>query len=236
MKAWMDRLNLQPQERRGLLGVLVLVALVLNYWFVWPQFGEWAKNQGELGKLEARKRAYASEIGREAAYKARISSLQNAGAGGVLKEEEANRLQDTIYREAALHNVSVPKIHPGRSPSGTNDFFDEQIMQVDVTAGEADLIGFLFALGSSDSMIRVRDLTNLKLDLSQTKLQAKVTFVASFQKKPKTPPPAVAGQASSAIPGAVQSKGAGPAAKAGVTNRPATNAPGAMQPIRPKKN
>ena len=63
-------------------------------------------------------------------------------------------------------------------------------MNFDVTASEPELVGFLYSLGAGDSMIRVRDISRLRLDPSQTRLTAQVTVVASFQKKPKTPPKA----------------------------------------------
>jgi len=65
---WLDRLNLEPQERRMVLGGLVIVALVLNYWIVWPYFGEGSKLSVELEKAERRQALFATEIGKKPGY------------------------------------------------------------------------------------------------------------------------------------------------------------------------
>ena len=62
MTAWLDKLNLQPQERRMVLGGLVVVALVLNYWIIWPYFGEWSKVGNEISKADSRKTTFLAEI------------------------------------------------------------------------------------------------------------------------------------------------------------------------------
>jgi hypothetical protein len=215
MTAWLDRLNLQPQERRLVLGGLVLLALVLNYWLIWPYFGEWSKTGADLGKMESRKTTFLSEINRKATYERQLRELQNSGAGGVLEEEQANRVQATIYTQAATQNVTVLQLTPTRSLGRTNAFFDEVIMSVKIIAGEGELVNFLHALGSGDSMIRVRDLSRLTLDGTQTKLQANLTLVASFQKKLKSVVPP-----SKPSPAAVvQPKGPAPAP---ATNKPAS--------------
>jgi hypothetical protein len=212
--AWLDRLNLQPQERRLVLGGLVIVALVLNYWLIWPYFGEWSKTAAELGKAESRKRTFLAEIGRKATYERQLKELQNSGAGGVLEEEQANKVQATIYTEAATQNVTVLRLTPTRTLGQTNSFFDEVAMTVEVIAAEGELVSFLHALGSGDSMIRVRDLSRLRLDATQTKLQATLTLVASFQKKPKTVAPPAKPSASAVV----QPKGPAPTPAA---NKPA---------------
>lgn len=189
---WLDRLNLDPQERRLVLGGVVLVALVLNYWIIWPYFGEWSKLTTEIDKQERRRSQFAVEVGKKATYERQLKDLQRTGAGGVLEEEQANRVQSSIYTEAATRGVSVVRLTPNRALSQTNAFFDEVSMTVEVIAGEGELVDFLHSLGAGDSMIRVRELNRLRLDPSQTRLQATMTLVASFQKKPKAPqaPPA----------------------------------------------
>lgn len=212
MKAWFDKLNLEPQERRFLLAAGVLVFLVVNYWVVWPYFGEWNKASLEMARLNTKMAAFRTEIARKAGYESRLKALEGAGASGLLKEEEANKVQSTVYAEAALHNIGINRINPGRS-SQTNAFFDEQVLGVDVTGGEPDLVGFLFALGSNDSRIRVRDISRLRLDPTQTRLNANITLVASFQRKPATPPPA-----------ARAAGGVNPAGRPAVVGRAPTNA------------
>ena len=213
-------MNLQPQERRLVLGGLVIVALVLNYWLIWPYFKEWSKVGAELGKAESRKTVYLAEIGRKATYERQLKEVEKAGAGGVLEEEQANRVQSTIYTQAATHGVTVTRLTPGRTLGQTNVFFDEIAMTVEIVAGEPELVSFLHALGAGDSMIRVRDLARLRLDPTQTKLQSTLTLVASFQKKPK----AVAPPSKPSTPVVVQPKGPAPAT--------GTNKPAAVKPAK----
>lgn len=229
MSTWLDKLNLQPQERRAVLGGLVLLALVFNYWFIWPYFSEWTKVNTELEKVEARSATFRKEIARSKEYKARLAELEKKGAGGVLEEEQANRVQATIQTEAFNHSVNITRLSATRGYGPTNAFFNEEVAVVDVVSGEEDLIGFLHALGSGDSMIRVRDMNNLGLDSSQQRLSAKLTLVASFQKKVVVPPPAAKPTATEvqAKPSPLPKASATNALKAAsATNRPAmTNSP-----------
>ncbi len=195
------------------LGGLVIVALVLNYWIVWPYFGEWSKLTVELEKAERRRALFATENGKKPVLDRQMKELQRTGAGGVLEEEQANRVQSSIYTEAATRGVSVLRLTPNRTLGQTNAFFDEVAMTVDVLANEGELVAFLHSLGAGDSMIRVRELNRLRLDPSQTRLQATMTLVASFQKKPK----AVAPPTKRSATPVVQPKGA--------TASPATNKP-----------
>ena len=185
MNDWLNRLNLQPQERRLVLGGIVIVALVLNYWLIWPYFSEWSKLSAEMAKAESRKAVYLGEIGKKPLYDLQLKDLEKAGAGGVMEEEQDNRVTATIFTQAATHNVTVIRNVPIGNVGATNVFFDEVARSVELIASEGDLVSFLQELGTGDSMIRVRDLSRLRLDGSQTKLQATLTLVASFQKKLK---------------------------------------------------
>jgi len=113
------------------------------------------------------------------------------------------------------------------SSSKDTNFFDEQIVIVDLTSKEEGFVNFLYALGSSDSMIRVRDMSRLRLDNSGQNLSASVTFVASFQKKPKAAAPAGSGpKTTESKPGAKASGGASAAPASGSAAKPksSTNA------------
>jgi hypothetical protein len=213
MMAWLDRLNLQPQERRAVLAGLLLVALVLNYWLIWPYFKEWRPVNDEIEKTRTQNTKYLAEIGKKATYETKLRDLQKSG-GEVLQEEQGNRVQSTIWAQSQAHGVTILSLTPANSRRAqTNQFFDEQVMTAEVNANEEQLVNFLHALGSDDSMIRVRDMSRLRLDPSQTRLQTRLSLVASFQKKPKATPPPAAKPSGAA---AVQPKG--PSASS--TNRP----------------
>ncbi len=71
----------------------------------------------------------------------------------------------------------------GRQITSTNDaFFIQQIQNINVTANDAQLVDFLYKLGSSASMIRVLDL-ELQPDPAKHNLVANIRLVASYQKK-----------------------------------------------------
>lgn len=216
---WLDRLNLQPQERRLVLAGLVLVAVVLNYWFIWPYFQELAPVNQEMEKIEKQNARFVAEISKKDGYERRRQELQKAGAE-VIEAEQSSRVQSTIWTQASAHGVTVNRLNPSTVRTGqTNQFFDEVALTLDFVAGEEELVDFLHALGSDDSMIRVKDLTRLRLDPSQTKLQGQMTVAASFLKKPK-PAPAPAAKPATGKP-AANSTTNKVAASAPTTNRPA---------------
>lgn len=214
---WLDRLNLQPQERRLVLAGLVLVAVVLNYWFIWPYFQELTPIHQEMEKLEKQNNRFLAEIGKKDGYERRRQELQKAGAE-VIEAEQSSRVQSTIWTQASAHGVTVNRLNPSTVRTGqTNQFFDEVALTLNFVAGEEELVNFLHALGSDESMIRVKDLTQLKLDPSQTKLQGQMTVAASFLKKPKPAPvtnPSAGKPAANSTTNKV-------AASAATTNRPA---------------
>lgn len=187
MTAWFDKLNLQPQERRLVMVALVVVAVLLNYWLVWPYFkesGEVLKGLDETGRVRAR---YLAETTKTNDYNRRLRDLQTRG-GQIASDDAANQLQQIINREAATAGVQINSIIPStvssRGAGGqTNQFFDDIQVTVSLSSGEEELVNFLYALGSGDSMVRVRDVSNLRLETSMTRLQATLTLVASVQKK-----------------------------------------------------
>jgi hypothetical protein len=64
----------------------------------------------------------------------------------------------------------------------TNQFFVEQMQNINVSAPESNLVDFLYKLGNSSSMIRVFDLT-LQPDPPRQRLNADIRLVASYQKR-----------------------------------------------------
>ncbi len=195
MTGWFDRLNLQPQERRLVLGAIVVVALVLNYWVVWPFFQDWPKVNRELEEVYRVKARYTTETSKTNQYAKRLLSLRSMGAQ-VAAEDAPTRLQVTILTTANTTGVQVNRLIPVTQPARvgannrTNQFFEEYQVTVDVISGEQELVDFLYQLGSGDSMVRVRDVNNLRLDPSQTKLSCSLTLVASFPRRtPVAAPP-----------------------------------------------
>ena len=231
MTRWFDRLNLAPTERRMAIVGLCVMGLLFNYWFIWPYFAQWDVMVRDRTKLDGQKQIFFKEVSKKSSYEKLLKELEGAG-GQVLPEEQANRVQQGITAAAATNSVNLGRVSPQvaslrMSASKDTNFFDEQIVIVDLTAKEEGFVNFLYALGSSDSMIRVRDMSRLRLDNSGQNLSASVTFVASFQKKPKV---VVAGGLSS---GGLNSKTAspGPGSKA---SGGTASAPGPTASSKPK--
>lgn len=191
MTAWFDKMNLQPQERRMVLAAIVVMALLVNYWFVWPYFKEYSEVTRALEETQRVQARYLSETTKTNSYSQRLRDLQSKG-GQVATDDAANLLQQTINKAAASAGVQINSLIPStvsaRGANGqTNQFFDDIQVTVSLVAGEPELLDFLYELGAGDSMVRVRDVSNLRLDPSQTKLTATLTLVASIQKKAPAP-------------------------------------------------
>ena len=62
MSSSLDKLNLRPQERRLVVGILVLIFVVLNVLLVWPHFGDWAMVRAGLGKAQDNLASYKKKI------------------------------------------------------------------------------------------------------------------------------------------------------------------------------
>ena len=80
MNSFLDRLNLRPQERRLVVGVLVIVFVVVNLWFVWPHAGDL--------KIA---RAFFSVIGDAERERQALDGLQQAR--GFLRHQMAQRMR-----------------------------------------------------------------------------------------------------------------------------------------------
>jgi hypothetical protein len=214
----LDKLNLNPGERRLVVGIAIVVFVVLNIWLIWPEFGSVAMWNQRQRDAERRLKQFKDEVGRKSIYERQLVELESQGAY-VGTEEQALSLQRDVANQALLSGVQVNNYNPQpRAPSGgrTNVFFEEQRLIITVVTGEKELVDFLYNLGTRSSMIRVSSMT-LGRDQTQMKLQGSMTLVASFAKKP---PPRTA-----APPKATNQ----PAAKPATPTR--TNAP-ARDPIR----
>lgn len=171
---------------------IVVMALLLNYWLIWPYVGEHSKVVRDLDEVERVENRYRGETVKTNSYVTRLKDLQSRGAQ-VAGDDAANRLQQTINSEASVAGVQLNRVVPSTVSSRfgnnqTNQFFDDLQVTVDLVSGENELVDFLYRLGAGDSMVRVRDVSNLRLDPTQTRLQATLTLVASVQKKAPAAP------------------------------------------------
>ena len=179
MTSYLDRLNLRPFEKRLVVGVGAVFFLVLNAWFVVPHFSD--LSQAREHRMEALKKLerWQAEIDQGPKYQAEINKFMREGQE-VPAEDQQNQFARTIQEQQARSGVGIPNF--GRTTTQTNQFFLVLTQPVSVQSGEAQLVDFLYNLGSGNSLIRVRDLT-LRPDPPRQQLSGTVKLEASYQKK-----------------------------------------------------
>lgn len=181
--------HLRPMERRLAVGVLVTVIIVLNAWLIWPHFSDWGKLRGRLEDGRRKLKLYQTAIAQMPNYQAQLKNFESLGESSVAPEDQTINFMRVIQSQAAESGVGISST--SRQMTHTNEFFVEQVQNISVTATDEQLVNFLYKLGSSASMIRVRDL-ELQPDGAHTHLNANIRLVASYQKNPVIPAHAAA--------------------------------------------
>ena len=212
MKKYFEQL--QPMERRLVVGVAVVLLLVLNFVFIWPHFSDWSSLNRRLDDAHRKLKLYQEASAQIPTLQADVKKFASAGQT-VAPEDQAIDLIRIIQSQAAACGFNIQNFSP--SIVRTNDaFFVEQVQNITVTATEAQLVDFLYKLGSSASMIRVRDLA-FQPDVPRQHLNANIKLVASYQKKSTpaknaapvkgaAPPPKAAAPAKNTTPPVVPAK------------------------------
>ena len=191
----LDRLNLRPFEKRLVVGVAAVLFVVLNAWFVFPHFSDLGQAQDQRADALKKIERWQVEIDQEPTYRRQIRELESEGQS-VPAEDQQNQFSRAIQMQQAQSGVNITST--SKQTVRTNQFFLELTEQVSVEAGEAQLVDFLFNLGSGNSLIRVRDLA-LHPNPPRQALSGNVKLVASYQ---KNPPKKAAPAGSSPTPGA----------------------------------
>ncbi len=186
MTGYLDKLNLQPSEKRLVVGVIMVVFVVLNIWFVIPRFGDWTKTQNRMRQAQTKLAMFQAEIGQMKNYQSQVRAMESEGAS-VPAEEQAVQFSRAIQMQQAQSGVNI--VGTSKQSTRTNQFFLELSQMVSVQSGESQLVDFLYNLGAGNSLIRVRDLT-VKPDPTRMQLSSNVKLVASYQKKAAVRQPA----------------------------------------------
>ena len=189
--------QLTSVERRFLAGVAVALFLVLNIFFVWPRFGDWKKTNWRWENSNRTLKMFQDEIAQKSAYEAKLKDLESQGGAFVPPEDQSAEFLRAVQSQAAQSGVTI--VATTRQPARTNQFFLEQIQSARVTAGEPQLVDFLYKLGAGNSLIRVRELS-VQPDVSRMALSASIKLVASYQKKAPAARPAPATATKPATP------------------------------------
>ncbi len=172
--------NLRPFEKRVFVGVTALVFIVFNAWFVIPHFSDWSQMKVRMAAAQKKLAAYQNEVAQTNKYTAQVRILEGEGLS-VPPEEQSVQFLRAVQSQAQQSGASVTAF--SRQTFRTNQFFLEASLSISVLSGEAQLVDFLFNLGSGNSLIRVRDFT-LRPDAPRMALNSNIKLVASYQKKP----------------------------------------------------
>ena len=212
--------QLRPMERRLAVGVLVVLIVVLNWIFIWPHFSDWGDLRTRLNNARQMLAQRQTAIADIPKYQKLVGDLEKQGVYVPPEDQSVNFLR-TIQMQAAASGFTPGNYGPQNTH--TNQFYTELSKSIGAMATDSQLIDFLYKLGSGASMVRVRDL-DLQPDVPHQHLNANMTLVASYQKKPAAPaagePPAPA--ASAPAPAA---KPAAPAAAPAKPNSPTRTVP-----------
>jgi type II secretory pathway component PulM len=235
MSSYLD--NLRPFEKRMVVGVVALLFIVLNFWFVVPHFSDWGRAQIRKGNARKALEKFETEINQVPTYTRMVKDLESEGAAVPL-EDAAIHFSTAIQEQQSKSGVNITRT--GRQTTRTNQFFLEQTQPISVQSKEPQLVDFLYNLGSGNSLIRVRAIT-LRPDQPRHELSAEITLVASFQKNPTTksaaaPVQAAAAKSASSTAKQGPAKPAAPTSKSTmVADRPpiATNKPASLKIKRP---
>jgi Tfp pilus assembly protein PilO len=189
MKKYFDQLR--PSERRLVVGVLVVLFLVLNWVYVVPHFSDLTTLHQRADGAEVKLNNYNKALAQKPELEKQVKQFESEGQFVELEDQGINFLR-TIQAQSQASGIAM--VNPSRQITHTNDvFFIEQVQNIGVTATDEKLVKFLYDLGSSASMIRVRDL-DLQPDPPRQQLNANIRLVANYQKNP----PAAAGKTSTA--------------------------------------
>jgi len=175
--------HLRPMERRLAVGVLVVVIVVLNAWKIWPHFSDWGDLRHRLDDAQRKLKLYQTTIALQSNFQVQVKGFESQGES-VDPEDQSINFMRVIQAQAAESGVAISST--SRQMTHTNEFFVEQVQNINVTATDEQIVNFLYKLGSGASMIRVRDL-ELQPDGAHQHLIATIRLVASYQKNPVAP-------------------------------------------------
>ncbi len=181
MNSLFDNLNLRPGERRLIVGVAIVTFIVLNFWFVWPHKDDWRAATTELNDARDKLEEYQDTAGKLDSTSRELSKVESGGAALIAKDESVHLLR-TIQTLTTRHKVTVSSYDPQTENSvGTNDFFIERTLPIRFNStDDTNLVNFLVAVGSDESLIRVRDLI-IQADRERSKLEGRIALVASYR-------------------------------------------------------
>ncbi|MBI5799338.1 MAG: hypothetical protein HZA92_01250 [Verrucomicrobia bacterium] len=183
MKSIFDKLNLGALERRIVVGAALVLFIVVNAMFVWPQFKDWNKVQLAILKAQTTLADYQKEVDQLPQLQKKEEALKDTGGAQHASAEIALALMRIVTPKAGAAGINVSSWSPSSAGTPSADgYFEEHSLRVSFqNTGDAELLKFMVSLGENNSTIRIRDLS-VKPDATQMKLMGELTMVASYQK------------------------------------------------------
>jgi hypothetical protein len=182
MKQFFARLN--PMERRFVVGVGVAFFVVLNAVFVLPHYADWGETRKRMDNAQIELDKFERGTNDVPGLKQDISKYRSEG-DVVPQEDQAVNFFRLIQNQATASGVGIINMGSTRQSGATNQFFVEQNQTISTLSGEKQLVDFLYNLGAGKSLIRVKVLS-VQPDAPHQQLSARITLIASYQKKPTT--------------------------------------------------
>ena len=180
----LDKLNLSSGERRLVMIVLVVLMCALA-WMVWGMIPNPTETRQKIDKANNELARFGGEIKKTDTYHRRIRELEGMGSAVVPIAQEVKMRRD-INSLTAANGVIVTST--GRMTTETKEFFLEKSLPIRFSSKESDIVKFLWALGGSDSMVRVSDMS-IKPDKNRYRLSGSMNLTASYQKNVKATQP-----------------------------------------------
>lgn len=198
MQRLFDHLKLSAAERRLVVIVGAVAFVVLNYWLVWPRFGEWRVIGDDIASMERRLKLQNDEIQRRPFYQEAVQRLQSSGTSLPAGEEriQFRRDMERMARETGLQVPRWSDVQPERGANtSTNAFFEPIGLTLSQVSGsEEQFVEFLYRVGTGHSTVRVKELTLAPGNLDarsqgRTNLVGTVKLVANVPRLPFRPVP-----------------------------------------------
>jgi type II secretory pathway component PulM len=129
MTTFLDRWNLQPQERRLVVIVAAILFGMLNLWFVWPHFKDWQQVKDGREQSQRKLGRYTNEVARVPEYERRLKVLEKLGSP-VIPSEQTLDFYRAVQTLAKLKGVRIdqqgqPTAGQGNKPAIPTAFFEK---------------------------------------------------------------------------------------------------------------
>ncbi len=187
MNNWWQNLNLTSQERKFVIGVAIVFALVLNFLFIWPQFGKWSPVLVERADKQAMLDKYQKTIEQMPKLREQLNNLETNSAAVIVSSDAKTHFRRTVENLAQQHRFYWDSMsQPNVNLNSTNKYFQEITMRVNFKdTEEKNLVNFMYKLSDGNSSIRVRDF-DLKPNNPPMLLQGYLTLVANYEMETPT--------------------------------------------------